>query len=65
MMGNLTNMYAMGYGNDPQRFAADYGMMCAAHAGELTQRLRQEGRVTEVDLMEANQQAMLFMARKI
>jgi hypothetical protein len=58
-------MYALGYGHDPDKFHKEVGMMCVEHAGQLTDKLRREGRVTDEQLQQAYAQAMEFMMRKL
>ncbi len=65
MLGNLTNMYALGYGHNPEKFDKEVGTMCANHAGELTEKLLREGKVTEEQFAQAHTRAMRFMMSRL
>lgn len=58
--GNLINMVLMGI-NDPVLFNNDYGMMCAEHAGELTERIISEKGLSASDFAKANKRATELM----
>ena len=58
--GNLTNMVLVEI-EDPGRVDDEYGMMCAEHAGELTDRIVSEKRLSESELQEAMARAHELM----
>lgn len=61
--GNLTNMILSGI-TDPDEFNRRYGMMCADHTAEITQKIIQEKNLTEIDLANAHKKALKVMAEE-
>ena len=59
-MGNLTNMVLAGI-DDPVRFDDEYGMMCAEHAGQLTEKIVSERGLSESELKNAVAKATEIM----
>jgi hypothetical protein len=59
---NLVNIYALAMEDEHGRFHHEYGMMCSAHAGELTRQLLDSGKVTDADLETATKRAAAFVA---
>lgn len=62
--GNYTNMFLSGISN-PEEFDNYYGMMCADHASEITQKIIQEKNLTEIDLANAHKKALKLMDEEL
>jgi len=63
-VGNYTNMFLSGICN-PGEFDNHYGMMCANHAAEITQKIIKEKNLTELDLENAHKKALKIMDEEI
>jgi len=63
-MGNLTNMVLVGI-NDPVCFNDKYGMMCAEHAGQLTEKILSEKGLSESELENAMAKATEIMGKDL
>lgn len=59
MVGNLTNMILIKI-VDPKEFYTRFGMMCAEHAGEITNKIAEEKGFNDQEVMRAIQEAMLY-----
>lgn len=61
MMGNLINMYVLGYGYDLYKFVEDYGMLCVEYVGELMLEMCRKGLVVDSVVEEVMEKVMMFM----
>ena len=62
--GNITNMILSGIKN-PDEFNQRYGMMCAQHATEITEKIAQERNLTPDSIAKANIKALKVMAQEL
>lgn len=62
--GNITNMILSGIIN-PDEFNQRYGMMCAQHAVEITEKIAQERNLTPDDITKANMKALQVIAQEL
>ena len=62
--GNITNMILSGIIN-PDEFNQHYGMMCAQHTVEITEKITQERNLTPDDIAKANMKALQVIAQEL